>query len=231
MTSYDSNINLSSEKTQVRIICVRCGVLMEESTKFYFVGNNLSLDFVNTLVTSNLGPVDLLENTNDLIRWSAVTGLIERGDISKLEEDWSLEGDEIIDRARRFRSTLHELLDGIRLDATVGDASLRLLNKALARQTGRTEVVRGETGFAKRFLTDFSDPEQILAAIASSAADLICYADLGLIKKCESDECVLIFHDTSKNHSRRWCSMAHCGNLAKARAFYSRKKGIRVRID
>ncbi len=202
---------------------------MEKNTKFYFVGNNLSLDFVNTLVTSNLGAVDLLENTNDLVRWSAAAGLIQNSDRAKLEDDLSLEGDEIIARARRFRTMLHEMFEAIRRDATVGDTSLRLLNKALGRQTGRTEIARNELGFAKRFLTDHSDPEQLFAAIANSAADLLCYADLSLIKKCESDDCVLIFHDTSRNHSRRWCSMAHCGNLAKARAFYSRKKDTKVR--
>lgn len=204
---------------------------MEENTKFYFVGNNLSLDFVNSLVASNAGPVDLLEHTNDLLNWSAAAGLIQNSERLKLEDEWSLEGDEIIVRARRFRTTLYEMFEGIRRDATVGDASVKLLNKALGRQTGRMEIVRNELGFAKRFLTDNSDPEQLFAAIANSAADLLCYADLSLIKKCESDDCVLIFHDTSKNHSRRWCSMAHCGNLAKARAFYSRKKGTKVRID
>lgn len=197
---------------------------MEENTKFYFVGNNLSLDFVNSMVASSVGPVDLLENSSDLVSWSAAAGLIEKADITKLDDDWSLEGEDVIARARRFRSTLQDLFNGLRRDAAVTDESLKLVNKALGRQTGRTELVRTEDGFGKRFVTDFSDPEQLLAAIASSAADLLCYADLSLIKKCESDECVLIFHDTSKNHSRRWCSMAHCGNLAKARAFYARKK-------
>jgi len=202
---------------------------MEKNTKFYFVGNNLSLDFVNSLVASNAGSVDLLEHTNDLVNWSVAAGLIQNSERAKLEDDWSLEGDEIIVRARRFRTTLHEMFDGIRRDATADDTSLKLLNKALGRQTGRTQIVRNELGFAKRFLTDHSDPEQLFAAIANSAADLLCYAELSLIKKCESDDCVLIFHDTSKNHSRRWCSMAHCGNLAKARAFYSRKKDTKVR--
>ena len=202
---------------------------MEESIKFYFVGNNLSLDFVNSLVASNAGPVDLLKHTNDLVNWSVAAGLIQNSERAKLEDDWYLEGDAKLARARRFRTTLHEMFEGIRRDATVGDASLKLLNKALWRQTGRTEIVRNGLGFAKRFLTDHTDPEQLFAAIANSAADLLCYADLSLIKKCESDDCVLIFHDTSKNHSRRWCSMAHCGNLAKARAFYSRKKDTKIK--
>ena len=103
---------------------------MKENTKFYFVGNNLSLDFVNSLVASNAGPVDLLEHTNELLNWSAAAGLIQNSELLKLEDEWSLEGDEIIVRARRFRTMLHEMFEGIRRDATGGDESVKLLNKA-----------------------------------------------------------------------------------------------------
>ena len=38
------------------------------------------------------------------------------------------------------------------------------------------------------------------------------------LKRCPgSGDCGWVFIDTSKNSSRRWCSMAGCGNRAKAR--------------
>jgi predicted RNA-binding Zn ribbon-like protein len=37
--------------------------------------------------------------------------------------------------------------------------------------------------------------------------------------------CGWLFLDTSKNHSRRWCSMDACGNQAKARRHYRRRTG------
>ncbi|MEW6230587.1 MAG: CGNR zinc finger domain-containing protein [Bacillota bacterium] len=34
----------------------------------------------------------------------------------------------------------------------------------------------------------------------------------------------LWFLDTTRNHSRRWCSMRDCGNRVKVRRFYNRKR-------
>ncbi|PPK68553.1 CGNR zinc finger domain-containing protein [Actinokineospora auranticolor] len=45
------------------------------------------------------------------------------------------------------------------------------------------------------------------------------------IKACAGPTCVLHFLDTSKNGSRRWCSMAGCGNRAKANRHYTRSRG------
>jgi predicted RNA-binding Zn ribbon-like protein len=36
---------------------------------------------------------------------------------------------------------------------------------------------------------------------------------------------VLFFYDTTKNHARRWCSMAFCGNRHKVAAHYRRQQG------
>ena len=44
----------------------------------------------------------------------------------------------------------------------------------------------------------------------------------GRIKQCAHEHCVLWFHDTSKNGTRRWHSMTTCGNRAKARRHYAR---------
>jgi predicted RNA-binding Zn ribbon-like protein len=44
------------------------------------------------------------------------------------------------------------------------------------------------------------------------------------IRKCANPECILRFYDVSKNGGRRWCSMANCGNRAKATRHYARHK-------
>jgi len=44
------------------------------------------------------------------------------------------------------------------------------------------------------------------------------------IRGCAHDSCVLHFFDTSRNGTRRWCSMAACGNRAKASRHYARSK-------
>jgi predicted RNA-binding Zn ribbon-like protein len=42
------------------------------------------------------------------------------------------------------------------------------------------------------------------------------------LKVCRNDECALAFYDHARNRSGKWCSMADCGNLMKARAFRAR---------
>ena len=44
------------------------------------------------------------------------------------------------------------------------------------------------------------------------------------LKLCHSDTCRWAFYDRSKNHSSRWCTMASCGNRAKARRFRQKVK-------
>ncbi|MBK3630046.1 CGNR zinc finger domain-containing protein [Streptomyces sp. MBT49] len=44
------------------------------------------------------------------------------------------------------------------------------------------------------------------------------------IRGCAQETCVLHFFDTSRNGTRRWCSMAVCGNRAKASRHYARAK-------
>ncbi|MCB5164344.1 CGNR zinc finger domain-containing protein [Streptomyces bambusae] len=44
------------------------------------------------------------------------------------------------------------------------------------------------------------------------------------IRACAHEACVLHFFDTSRNGTRRWCSMAACGNRAKASRHYARTR-------
>jgi predicted RNA-binding Zn ribbon-like protein len=43
------------------------------------------------------------------------------------------------------------------------------------------------------------------------------------LKACRADTCQWAFYDRSKNRSAHWCSMAVCGNRAKARDYRRRK--------
>jgi hypothetical protein len=55
-----------------------------------------------------------------------------------------------------------------------------------------------------------------LAAIGTAGLDR------SRIRCCEGEGCVLVYYDSSRNGSRRWCDMAACGNRAKSAAHYQR---------
>ncbi|MAZ90474.1 MAG: hypothetical protein CMH94_02945 [Oceanicaulis sp.] len=44
------------------------------------------------------------------------------------------------------------------------------------------------------------------------------------LKQCDGERCGWLFLDTSKAGRRRWCDMATCGNVSKARRHAARKQ-------
>ena len=69
------------------------------------------------------------------------------------------------------------------------------------------------------------DLDRPLWPVARTAADLLTSGRLDRVRECPgADGCGWLFYDTSKNGSRRWCSMEGCGNVAKARRLYARRR-------
>lgn len=54
------------------------------------------------------------------------------------------------------------------------------------------------------------DPASLLEPVAASLANLLTSDKFEYVKQCEAHDCVLLFHDLTKSHRRRWCSMATC---------------------
>ncbi len=200
-----------------------------DSAKFPIVGNNLSLDFVNTEVAGDGGLKSLLETPADMVAWAVAVNLLESPQAQRLARNWR-EEPEIggvaggFAQAMRFRKDLRGMVEGLTRGQAVAPAVIKAINTRLREPSGYAEVRVGEDGFMKQFRIEIRSPVQLLAPIAEAAADLLCYGNLAYVKKCENPECVLYFYDTTKNHSRRWCSMAACGNRAKAAAFYQRQR-------
>ena len=46
----------------------------------------------------------------------------------------------------------------------------------------------------------------------------------GRVRECADRRCPVVYLDTSRNRSRRWCSMEICGARAKASAYYRRHR-------
>lgn len=195
---------------------------MLNTKKFLFVGDNLFLDFVNTKIQRNGKPFDLLENFKDFLAWSVAVGLINK---TQAENFLSDKGQvkqfaEIID----FRDLLGEIAETILAEKTINQKFIEDINEKLKLQNGWIEIKNDKKGFRKILRKRYENPVQILSNIAESVADFLAENNLDNLRKCESENCILYFYDTTKNHSRRWCSMKSCGNRAKANAFYSRKK-------
>ena len=68
------------------------------------------------------------------------------------------------------------------------------------------------------------DLDRVSWWVARSAAELLTSPNLTFVRECASYDCGWLFMDTTKNRSRRWCNMSTCGNRAKGRRHYERRK-------
>jgi len=67
-------------------------------------------------------------------------------------------------------------------------------------------------------------------AVAASAVELATHGPLHRVKTCAAQEgCAGLFIDTTKNNSRRWCTMEGCGNEVKFRRQTVRRRERRRR--
>ena len=196
----------------------------------FFVGEHLALDFLNTTATPRRARVELLADGKDLVDWLEQARSIEAAAAARIRESGSGALDEVARQAREFREWLRGFVTarlGKSLRATA--AAVAPLNELLARDNSfqRVEVAGRDAEDGRRLLLrrvhPWENPGELLHPIAGAAADLICNQDFRLIRSCEGSACTLVFLDRTKAHARRWCSMAVCGNRAKAAAHRARR--------
>jgi predicted RNA-binding Zn ribbon-like protein len=201
-----------------------------------FTGDHLALDFVNSRSTPHGVWTEWLRDGTDLLDWLEEAGAIDGVDATRFREDTGAREalDEVTERAR----TLREWLRGFvarhagREIGTEAAGELGPLNDLLARSDCFWQVEAGGNS-VEASATDqrplclqrvrrWTTPQQLLQPLAEAIADLVCNEDFRLIRACEGKACVLFFLDKTKSHARRWCSMAICGNRAKAAAHRAR---------
>jgi predicted RNA-binding Zn ribbon-like protein len=197
--------------------------------RFHFIGDQLCLDFINTEIVQDGDRVDLLGGFDDLMAWYVEAQVIDAAQAKALTRRiGSASGDggaRALKEARQFRSIVREMVERLTEGKTsVPQATLDQLNRLLRAREGYSEVVRTKDGYDLRFRPRIDEPVHLLVAVAESAARLLSEGDPALLRKCGNPRCILYFYDTTKNHRRRWCSMAGCGNRAKVAAWYQRNR-------
>jgi predicted RNA-binding Zn ribbon-like protein len=191
---------------------------------FLFVANDFCLDFVNTEVILGGVRTDLLRNFADFAEWLEKAGIASNKDSRRLTEEWrgTREARRTLLATRELRSALRSSVEMVVKTGRVPTLLMNDLNRHLLNPRQVTEVisVRGRLQTQSRWLLE--KPEDLVVPVAQLAANFFSSADYSAIRKCENPDCILFFHDTSKNHTRRWCSMGLCGNRAKVSAFRER---------
>lgn len=194
---------------------------------FLFVGNHPCLDFINTLMIVQGTPTDLLGGFEDLVAWLVQANMMDKVRAVVVMTQWNHKDQEqLFEQGVVFRKTLREIVARIVARKSIPDSAVASINQILSQCPGYPQLVYKKGGYVRQFQSQATQKGGLLAPLAEAASDLLCSGKLSLVKKCGNPACILYFYDTTKNHTRNWCSMQLCGNRIKVAAHYQRKRNI-----
>lgn len=178
-----------------------------------FLADNLALDFINSEYGTGDERHDCFEDDLSVIDWLITAGLVSKGTEAPAG---------LLTEARQLRDALRAVVHAAMHSVAV---NLDAVNRILEKGHPLTRLQWDED--AQRYRVDFHadshSAESLLWPVADALVKLVTGDKFEFVRQCEAHNCILLFHDLSKSHRRRWCSMATCGNRMKVAAFRNRK--------
>ncbi|MHB0968554.1 MAG: CGNR zinc finger domain-containing protein [Thermoanaerobaculia bacterium] len=187
----------------------------------------LALEFANTAGFHALEERrEELHSFAELVAWAHDRQIIGRSDSVRLKAISEDDPDAaaVLAGALALRDAIQGVFSRIARHRGPSPAALALINERLTEALPNGRVAAGPRGGYVWTWDKSERLDRILWPIVKSAADLLMSDDLPRLRECAGRDCSRLFLDESKNGSRRWCSMAGCGNRAKVRRFYRRAK-------
>jgi len=178
----------------------------------------LWIEFINTEPPS--AAADALTSFDNYVAWLERLQMLdeERGDTLRRRALLQPAGaTAALLEARRMRAALRMLAERGRRADMDHSFALAELNRVLGRSAGMRRVEQSADGtFVRSFVAAGDAFSGLLLPLVESATDSLVQGELDRIRRCANPACARVFIDTSRNGSRRWCSMGTCGNRAKA---------------
>jgi predicted RNA-binding Zn ribbon-like protein len=200
---------------------------------FELNAGRLCLDFTNTVRSRPLSEkVDLIGNYEDLLAWARQATILTPGEAATLAESARQQprtAAEALAQALTLREALYGVFSARAAGLPAPASDLRTINKAIGRALTRAGVNPSAAGGFEWSWPDAPlGVDRVAWWVARSAAELLTSKDLTGVRECAGYDCGRLFMDGTKNRSRRWCDMASCGNRAKGRRHYERRKAATV---
>jgi hypothetical protein len=174
-----------------------------------FIANDLALDFLNSIVTSQEKVVDLLANGENLVAWLVQAQLLDRSDAAAIRaSSLPAELDEVAAQARALREWFRKFVLA-HMGQHLTDQALDLLKPlncvlqrderywAIVKTSQPTGKERGRSRLELRSLRRHTKPNALLLIVAQAMADLVCSKDFSLVKARNGKMQPLLFLDTN----------------------------------
>jgi predicted RNA-binding Zn ribbon-like protein len=197
-------------------------------------GGRLCLDFANTVgprvdVEGELAH-DFLGGYDHLVQWARKAGILGAEDAARLlaaSARAPAAARRTFEAAIGLREAIYRSFSAVASGATPDPADLAGMQRAYVEAMAHTRIQPQGDGLGWAW-ADRDDLGRVWWPVARSAVELAVAGPLQRVKQCPlPDGCAWLFLDTTKNGSRRWCSMAECGGQAKARRQSARRRAAR----
>ena len=183
-------------------------------------GNDLAVDFANTVADVRTGRGEYLPTPHDLARWGRHAGALDAAELRLVLasiRSHPTVAMRVHRRALALRTNLTRILTGRGQTVDVLALDRERLHTAerhllAAKGSGYTLAWKGAPSL-----------ELVIARVAEAAIALVASDRLASVKQCDGQRCGWLFVDESRTRARRWCSMQDCGNRAKVRSFRQRQ--------
>lgn len=190
---------------------------------FLLLGAHPAIDFANTLVPPPGPDIEFLQSWQDVIDWLKETELSGGQNLEVSEPDAPAALETVRNLRHAWKTTLEQIMAG----HGVQPQFIKQLNRILCLDTfSETLGVEGKISFhLHRSRSLLAGRQLALAILARSMAEFLITAEFKYLRRCaNTDSCVLVFYDTTKNHRRQWCSNSMCGNRYKVAEFRRRQR-------
>jgi predicted RNA-binding Zn ribbon-like protein len=207
------------------------GAARTASWTFHLGCGALCLNFANTTSWRGSGaPVDHLPTYGELIRFAQQSRLLseeEAGRLRRASARRPRAAARVLRTAVTLREALYRIFAGLASGRSPFAADLAILNASLPVALTRLRVEPGDDGFAWTWEGEREALDRLLWPVARDAAVFLTSMNLARLRTCGNPRCRWVFHDGTRSGTRRWCSMAVCGNRAKQ--FRYRRRAARTR--
>jgi predicted RNA-binding Zn ribbon-like protein len=194
------------------------------------LGGALCLDFANTVSwRGREEPKEWLTSYDDLVAWACRAHVVSEGTGRKLRRAARArpaDAAAALQRARELREAMYRAFSRQAGGHGPARGDLERIRAHYADAVGHaTFAAQPETDRWMWLEDGGEDLDQVTRAVARSGVELATSSDLARVRECQGEACGWLFLDQSRNRSRRWCSSADCGNRARVRRFYERRRG------
>jgi predicted RNA-binding Zn ribbon-like protein len=189
---------------------------------FLFIGDVLALDLVNTeVVVRGIGR-DLLATPEDAGQWWRAAqraypdmevgegGGVVRFDLAALLA------------LKELRTALRGIFGALADGTTPATADIDIVNSVL--RTGAHALMLTSIGAVQAAYQAQPGADSMLFAIALSAVRLVRDGERQRLHRCSNERCVLLFYDTTKSATRRWCSLGCMDRARSAKRYRAAKQ-------